>query len=448
MGSSSDPIIPDDQVVGSRPLRAHFFEDLAWAIQLGVPISIGNSAKVAQKLALSLLLARYSTKLAASIAVAGIWCDWMDFALLTSQYQTAALCGNALGAKNHKLVGIWLQIALVFVTVLSPLVFAVRAATTPIMDFVGVPADIGHPAGVFAVWSSLSLLFECWYCAVQAYYAGQGIVVPDAVIGVTYIFVCIALTYVGVYHFGLGVYGVALVLSVKRFLRVTTLVIVSWKMGLADNTWFGWDFKETFKGFRWRIYIPAAGMSGIGGAMETVTFGLAALIAARLGPALSTAFDLTILLYILLLNQIGAVATGFSIPMSQYNGAGMAARAKEVIKSAVICVYGTVLVCSFILYAMWPFYAEFATHDEHVRKQILSLRYLVPIQFGACSGISLMMEILFKQGRPGVVTVVCSPLNWFIGVPIAFFAARTILTSDELRYSMTPCPSARGGTLL
>merc|ERR1740121_1929926 len=71
-----------------------------------------------------------------------------------------------------------------------------------------------------------------------------------------------------------------------------------------------------------------------------------------------------------------------------------------------------------------PTYAHVASFDPEVRRTILSCREVSSLMFAAVVGCTLHMNILINQGRPLLVTLTLSPINWFIGVPLAFFGAR------------------------
>merc|ERR1740121_2849255 len=110
--------------------------------------------------------------------------------------------------------------------------------------------------------------------------------------------------------------------------------------------------------------------------------------------------------------------------MSQHNGAGNSVRAFEIVKSAMVFHYSMVVFFALVMYAFIPTFAHVASYDLEVREYILSCRSIMAISFLVCQGATIHMELLFKQGRVFVVTAVMSSLNWFIGIPLAFFGAR------------------------
>merc|ERR1740121_1450916 len=175
----------------------------------------------------------------------------------------------------------------------------------------------------------------------------------------------------------------------------------------------------------WTIYIPTAIAGMIGGGADHITHALAAIAAARLGPTHSAAFDLMLLLFLVVVQCLSAFCAGFTIPMAQYMGAGNSVRAFEVVKAAVVCAYCATFTLAFLLYQTIPWFALLATHDLELRKVMISTRAIGALMFASCVSCSLHVDILFNQGRGLVVMGFMTPVNWFIGIPLSFLLAPT-----------------------
>eukprot|EP00045_Choanoeca_perplexa_P012931 m.143987 g.143987 ORF g.143987 m.143987 type:complete len:528 (+) comp16183_c0_seq1:201-1784(+) len=92
------------------------------------------------------------------------------------------LGSQALGAGNPKLVGVWLQISLVVITVLAlPTAIALLYAKE-IIALVESDAEVLDYVQRFARWSMLTVWPLAWYSAIRQYFQAQGIVLPATVV--------------------------------------------------------------------------------------------------------------------------------------------------------------------------------------------------------------------------------------------------------------------------
>lgn len=403
-----------------RPLHEHFWSDCGSVFKLAVPLMIAGSSHMLQETIISVLIGRRNTVLLAAVSVSGIWTGWTDAMVTSGAGQIGALCGMAFGAGNFHLVGIWLQMGLLFVTVMYPPLAMFRFFTGPVLEYFGVPAAVAVPAGIFTVWSGAALIFEMYYSVVWAYYVSQGIVKPDAVINVIFIVLGSTMIWLGVDFFDMGVVGVALALSAKRLLKFWTLVIYSAWAGLHKKTWGGFNLQGAMVADRWKVFLPMAGPAMVGGIAETLHWSINALFAARLGATKSAAFDLIICLCMVVSALVGGVCGGIGSLMARHLGEGKPIRAAEITKVGVVIVYGSLFIFASMVYVMNPMFAEMATKDPLVQKEIHNSRAICSMSFLTAGGLCLICELLCKQGRPHIVFIWMPILNWFVGLPIGY----------------------------
>lgn len=394
--------------------------------KLGVPIIVGAASKMLQVFIISVMLGRKNTTLLAAVSVSAIWTSWVDEMLRAGHGQVAALCGQAYGAGKFELVGVWLQIGLAFTTMLFPPLAMLRFFTADILSFLGVPAEVAENAGIFTVWSAAALIFELWYSVINKYYYAQSIVLPDAVISIVYIGVAAVLVYFGVYHYDMGVYGLAIALSIKRILRTITLVVYCWWMGYHQKTWKGWQPAEVFVADRWKTVLGQAVPAMLGAIAEEAHWQLSALFAARLGPVKSASFDLLMCVAILFYAFVWGLSQGTGILMARHLGQCKPKRSRGVVRVGVFLVYGFLIFLSGLFYALNEPFVQLVSTDPLVQQQIRDLRLIACVNMVASGGLILMSEILMKQGRPGLVFITMTPCNWLIGLPIAFVLSQSM----------------------
>lgn len=395
-----------------------------------------------QQFIISVLLGRKSTILLASVSTAGIWTEWVDDMIRAMSGQCGVLCGQAYGAGNFKLVGTWLQICLVLMTCIYPPLACLRLFTGEILDFLGVPAVIAENAGIYARWNSLAMIFELWYFALWGYYTCQGIVAPDMIISCIFIFVASLLIWYGVYFLGMGVYGVALAMSLKRILRTSCFAGYTTWAGLHLKTWHGWDFREVFVKERFMVFLGLCVPAMLGAVAENAHWSINAVFAARLGPAKSAAFDLMVTMFLIVYTTVWGMCQGFGMLMARHLGAGQAEKAKGIVKVGAIMVYGSLLVGASLLYCFNGMYAQIVSTDPEVRQALWDIRGISALCIVLCGGNFLIAEVLVKQGRAMLVFIFTPTFNWLIGLPISYFLSPTlglqgILTGALVAYTLT-----------
>merc|ERR1719330_264592 len=188
----TDPVDSGIQLEKERYFSEYFWADLYTTVNLGLPLLLGGASRNVQQIVVSTLLGRKSTVLLAGMQVADVWTAWVDQMVASGTGQIGTLCSMAWGAKNYLLVGTWLQIGIVFVTVLYPPFALFRLLTGPVLKALGVPALVADTAGTYAMWSAPTMLLMLYYLALHNYYSSMRIVKPDMYICFFYIFVAAA----------------------------------------------------------------------------------------------------------------------------------------------------------------------------------------------------------------------------------------------------------------
>jgi multidrug resistance protein, MATE family len=169
------------------------------------------------------------------------------------------LCGQAYGARQYRLLGIYKQRAMVILTMTSVPLSIVWFYTEPILARLGQDADISAEAGTFARWMIPSLfaygLLQCHVRFLQT----QNVVVPvmasSGAAAACHLVVC----WVLVYGLGLGSRGAALSSAVANWVNVAVLAAYVRVSGTCRATWTGFS-AEAFRdvlGFV-RLAIPSA----------------------------------------------------------------------------------------------------------------------------------------------------------------------------------------------
>lgn len=435
--SSSKDNFEDDRMELTR-VKSDFVQEARGTAGLALPLCISGTCKMAQALVLSVMLGRKHTMLLAAVSVSTIWTSWSDALLMGGHVAMGALCGQAYGAGNFALVGTWLQIALVNITILFPPLILMRFYTGEILLWLGVDHQVSILAGLFTAWSSLAFIFELWYGPVRHYFAAQSIILPDMVIDVVYLGVTSLLIWWLVYHEDMGIFGVAVALSIKRLLRVVSFVGYCWWMGYQKKTWKGWNWGEILVKDRWKIFLSQTIPAMIFGVGEQIQFQAGALMAANIGVKAVAAFDLLTTTSLLLYSFVWSWSTAAGIRMAVALGEGKVQEARKTLVVGFFLCNGTLVLLNGSLYLLSEPFSRFVSNDPMVQEQIQRCHMQYFINMMIVGNSILASEALTKSGRAVMnsVTMLC---NWFIGVPSMYFLHRTeglhgILTGQMCGY--------------
>uniref|UniRef100_A0A0D9WQ01 Protein DETOXIFICATION n=1 Tax=Leersia perrieri TaxID=77586 RepID=A0A0D9WQ01_9ORYZ len=169
------------------------------------------------------------------------------------------LCGQAFGAKQYHLLGIYKQRAVLLLTVVSIPIAVLWFHTGDILLKLGQDADIAAEAGAYARWMIPALFasgpLQCHVRFLQA----QNVVVPvmaaAAVTALCHLVVCWALVYAA----GMGSKGAALSNGVSSWINLAVLAVYVSVSSSCNKTWTGFSteaFREALGFFR--LAVPSA----------------------------------------------------------------------------------------------------------------------------------------------------------------------------------------------
>ena len=169
------------------------------------------------------------------------------------------LCGQAFGAGQHHLLGIYMQRAMFLLTVVSIPLAVVWFYTGEILLLFGQAPDIAAEAGAYARWMIPALfaygLLQCLVRFLQT----QNIVVPvmaaAGAAAACHLVVCWAL----VFGLGMGSRGAALSNAVSYWINVAALAAYVGVSSACRETWTGFSaeaFRDALVFFR--LAIPSA----------------------------------------------------------------------------------------------------------------------------------------------------------------------------------------------
>lgn len=162
------------------------------------------------------------------------------------------LVSQAMGAKNYKLAGIWLQCSMFWLALTSLPFLAGFLYVGQILHLLGFSQDLCDLAGQYARWSMFWPIPNGWYQCLRYYFQAQSISRPAMYNNVFFIFVNILLNWVcvfgGPFRYtntwnGFGFKGAAISISFSRCLQPFTYWLYMFCYRKEHlKTWPGWTW--------------------------------------------------------------------------------------------------------------------------------------------------------------------------------------------------------------
>ncbi|VAH31644.1 unnamed protein product [Triticum turgidum subsp. durum] len=195
-----------------------------------------------------------------SASIATSFAGVTGFSLLAGMASSLdTLCGQAFGAKQYYLLGIYKQRAILVLTLVSVVVAVVWAYTGQILLLFGQDPEIAMGAGSYIRWMIPALfVYGPLQCHVR-FLQTQNIVLPvmasSGITALSHVLVCWLL----VYKIGLGNKGAALANAISYLANVSILALYIRLSPSCKSTWTGVS-KEAFRGIVsfMKLAVPSA----------------------------------------------------------------------------------------------------------------------------------------------------------------------------------------------
>ncbi|KVI08575.1 Multi antimicrobial extrusion protein [Cynara cardunculus var. scolymus] len=193
----------------------------------------------------------------AAISIATSVIVGFDFGLLLGMASALeTLCGQAYGAKNYQMLGVYLQRSWIVLFICCILSLPLYIFASPVLKLLGQPADIAELSGVVAM-SLIPLHFSlCFQFPIQRFLQSQLKTYVIAWVSMTALVVHSAISWLVVYRFQLGLVGTVVTLNISWWLIVIGLFSYT-VCGGCPETWNGFSM-EAFQGLWGFVKLSAA----------------------------------------------------------------------------------------------------------------------------------------------------------------------------------------------
>ncbi|KAG7396747.1 hypothetical protein PHYBOEH_001823 [Phytophthora boehmeriae] len=403
-----------------------------WSLtSMALQVSLSTFARIALTSVDSAFLGHLGTSSLAAASLSSTWTNVPLAGVWSGAMSLVTLCGQAWGAKNGVLTGIWLQIGLVLVSILSvPVMLWYWTCIKYLLEFSTDDMEVVHLGVRFARILSLSVWPSLAYCCVRLYFQSMGIMMPVTVVGTLSIGVATAANYAliyGAYGFeGLGFDGSPMATVIAAWFQPTALVsycIFFKKMHL--QAWGGWDF-SAFTPDRLKVTLNIAGPMAANSMVSNLANSALTLVAAQLGSEVIAANAIISGLWSLLWALFWGFGSATQIRVANLLGANRPKAARVLGFLGFMCTVITVLALAIVSFLLRESLFRLYSNDNALLQLCMLVQPIFITGYVIQSMEILVSSILAGMGEVSVTAWASSVSVWCIELPIAYFGGVTM----------------------
>ncbi|OQR90099.1 Multidrug/Oligosaccharidyl-lipid/Polysaccharide (MOP) Flippase Superfamily [Achlya hypogyna] len=360
-----------------------------------------------------------STELAAS-ALANIWVSGLQTVIYGFSVSLCTLCGQAFGAGNYELVGIWFQLGVVSLSALSVPICISFYYVDSILCYVSDDKEVIALATQFSRYSILSVWPQCFNCALRQYLQAQEIVTPGTVVSSVSVVLCVATNYLFIYHWGFGFVGSPLAQFIADVFQPVALL--AYAVGVRryhEPTWFGWSW-DCVRPDRVRRFLWLSFTMTLNVAMDEWIYSAVTAIAGFLGPLNLAANSVLYTLW----NLVYSIYWGFGLPtqvrVANFLGANRHADAKRTMRVGFVLGGLAAFGSAAAFYACQRPIIAFFTPDPVLAALVADNM----IYFGLAVGLSglhiVLASVLEAMSKAKTLLCITAAGSWGVLFPAAY----------------------------
>uniref|UniRef100_A0A0D6R7Q9 Protein DETOXIFICATION n=1 Tax=Araucaria cunninghamii TaxID=56994 RepID=A0A0D6R7Q9_ARACU len=381
---------------------------------LALPVAVNRVSTYAFGVVTQAYAGNFGTLELAAVSLATSTIGGTTFGLMvgmSSALQT--LSGQAFGAKQFRLLGIYMQRSFIVMNGTALLFTLLYIFTAPILKALGQSDRVADLTGQFALWSIPQLFAYANYFPVQKFLQSQRKVMMQAVICVGSLMCHAFLNWLLITKLGFGLFALAMALNASWWL-VAVAQIIYVLSGAFPNTWTGFSL-DAFHDV-WS-FLKLTVSSAVMACVESWYFRVLSLLTGNLrNPEISVdSFSICLSVYEGLMMFTSRAAT--SVIVSNELGAGRPKRTRFVI---LVCL-GTTILCGIIFFvcvlAARNYIASFFTDNAAVSDMVSELSIFLAFTLLINSIQPVLTGVAVGAGWQSFVAMVNIACYYFIGVP-------------------------------
>ncbi|KAG9408104.1 hypothetical protein AC1031_021339 [Aphanomyces cochlioides] len=340
----------------------------------------------------------------------------------------STLAGQAYGAKNYELVGVWLQIGLLVLIPVSALMILAYLNIRPVLELMTDDIELLAMAETFAIYSSLSVWPSAVYEALRGYYKAQEIMVPTTVVDVSGLFLSAGANYVCIYGCfgwnGLGFIGSPIAYFIISVAQPLTLWSFAHLLQERDvQTWYGWSWKHCTNTTRLSQFLSLTGTFLVYLALDEWVYNVLAIMAAQLSSLNVAAYNILYTVWTLAYGVYIGFSTPIQVRVSHALGANDPEKAKQTAVVGFCLGSSAAIFMSLLMSVGQDGLLALYTSDEELKASIIAI--LVPFCLAAgVSGMHINLSAMLEAMSLAKTLVIASCVgSWLVLLPSAYLLA-------------------------
>ncbi|TXG56231.1 hypothetical protein EZV62_017544 [Acer yangbiense] len=330
------------------------------------------------------------------------------------------LCGQAYGARQIDMLGIYMQRSMVILHMTALIFMFVYIFAEQILNLIGQSPEISKATGKFSIWMIPQLFAFAGVFPVSKFLQAQNKIMVMSVISAVVLVLHTLFSWLLMLKLGWGLVGAAVVLNASWWVIEISqfLYVVS---GTCGRAW---------SGFSWRAFqnlwafVRLSLASALMLCLEMWYFMVLIIFAGYLENPKVSVDAMSICMNILGWAVMVAVGlnAAISVRVSNELGAGHPRSAQISLFVAVISGFLMGLVFSFILFFTRDQYPALFSKDKQVRDLVSALTPLLAISLTTDS-IQPVLSVAIGAGWQGVVAYVNIACYYILGIPLGLILA-------------------------
>ncbi|KAJ7545616.1 hypothetical protein O6H91_08G003900 [Diphasiastrum complanatum] len=385
--------------------------------RLAGPMVVVNLLQYSLQLISVMFVGQLGVLSLASASISTSFAGVSGFSLLTGMGSALeTLCGQAYGAHEFWLLGIYLQRALLCLNLVSLPVALIWINMGKVLLFFGQEADIAIEAGQYASWLLPALFaFACLQPLVK-FLQAQSLVFPLVLSAALASCMHLIMCWLLVYKLNMGIQGAALALGMSYWLNVAILIGYVRLSSVCKATWTGFSWKA-FRDLR--AFLTLAIPSTVMYCLEYWSFHIVILISGLLPhpqlhmSALSICLNTITIVYMIPCG-LGAAA---STRVSNELGAKDLRAIRAVVYVAMFLALTDATLTAGILMAIRNIWGWAFNNEVEVVQYVATIMPLVAATsfFDAVQGV--LQGVIRGSGRQSLGAFVNLGAFYIVGVP-------------------------------
>ncbi|CAL5038402.1 unnamed protein product [Urochloa decumbens] len=329
------------------------------------------------------------------------------------------LCGQAYGATQYSLLGIYKQRAMLLLTFVSVPLAIVWFYTGDILLLFGQDADIAAEAGAYARWMIPALfaygLLQCHVRFLQTQNVVQPVMVSAGAAAACHLVVCWLL----VYTLGMGSKGAALSNAISYWLNVAVLAVYVRVSSVCKETWTGFSteaFRDVLSFFR--LAIPSALMV----CLEMWSFELVVLLSGLLpNPKLETSvlsISLNTSSFVWMIPF--GLSCAISTRVSNELGAGRPQAARLAVRVVLFLAVAEGLIVGLILVCVRYIWGHAYSDVEEVVRYVAKMMMVIAVTIFFDGMMTVLSGVARGCGWQKIGACINLGAYYIVGIPSAY----------------------------